>query len=95
MGTAAFCRDGSEKCRIWRHCDGLFDRVTKPREVDGKTVKGINFFEPSDSALLHALQNSGCRLLDIGVIKEVAGTDGYILSVAALATFRRKNPVLS
>jgi hypothetical protein len=37
----------------------VLDRVTKPREVDGKTVKGINFFEPSDSALLHALQNSG------------------------------------
>ena len=33
------------------------DRLTKPREVDGKTVKGINFFEPGDSALLHALQN--------------------------------------
>jgi len=33
------------------------DRVTKPRDVDGKTVKGINFFEPGDSALLHALQN--------------------------------------
>ena len=32
-------------------------RLTKPREVDGKTVKGINFFEPADSALLHALQN--------------------------------------
>ena len=24
------------------------DRLTKPREVDGKTVKGINFFEPGD-----------------------------------------------
>ena len=33
------------------------DRLTKPREVDGKTVKGINFFDPVDSALLHALQN--------------------------------------
>ena len=32
-------------------------RLTRPREVDGKTVKGINFFEPGDSALLHALQN--------------------------------------
>jgi hypothetical protein len=31
-------------------------RLTRPREVDGKTVKGINFFEPGDSALLHALQ---------------------------------------
>jgi hypothetical protein len=33
------------------------DRLTRPREVDGKTVKGINFFEPGDSALLHSLQN--------------------------------------
>ena len=29
-------------------------RLSKPHEVDGKTVKGINFFEPGDSALLHA-----------------------------------------
>jgi hypothetical protein len=46
------------------------DRVTKPREVDGKTVKGINFFEPGDSALLHALQNprvniAGVRRADL------------------------------
>ena len=25
--------------------------MTKPREMDGKTVKGINFFEPGDRAL--------------------------------------------
>jgi hypothetical protein len=46
------------------------DRVTRPREVDGKTVKGINFFEPGDSALLHALQNprvniAGVRRADL------------------------------
>jgi hypothetical protein len=40
-------------------------RVTKPREVDGKTVKGINFFEPGDSALLHALQNSRVNIAGI------------------------------
>jgi hypothetical protein len=34
-------------------------RLTKPREVDGTTVKDINFFEPGDRALLHALQNAG------------------------------------
>jgi DNA-binding HxlR family transcriptional regulator len=33
------------------------DRLTKPRKLEEKTVKGINFFEPGDSALLHALQN--------------------------------------
>ena len=46
------------------------NRVTKPREVGGKTVKGINFFEPGDSALLHALQNprtniAGVRRADL------------------------------
>jgi hypothetical protein len=46
------------------------DRLTRPREVDGKTVKGINFFEPGDSALLHALQNprvniAGVRRADL------------------------------
>lgn len=45
-------------------------RLTKPREIDGKTVKGINFFEPGDSALLHALQNprvniAGVRRADL------------------------------
>jgi hypothetical protein len=33
------------------------DRLTRPRNVEGKAVKGINFFEPGDSALLQALQN--------------------------------------
>jgi hypothetical protein len=40
-------------------------RVTKPREVGGKTVKGINFFEPGDSALLHALQNPRVNIAGI------------------------------
>ena len=33
------------------------DRLTKPRSVEGKTIKGINFFDPVDNALLHAFQN--------------------------------------
>jgi hypothetical protein len=45
-------------------------RVTRPRDVDGKTVKGINFFERGDSALLHALQDpranvAGVRRADL------------------------------
>jgi hypothetical protein len=40
-------------------------RLTRPREVDGKTVKGINFFEPGDSALLHALQNPRVNIAGI------------------------------
>jgi hypothetical protein len=46
------------------------DRLTKPRSVEGKTVKGINFFDPVDNALLHALQNpkiniAGLRRADL------------------------------
>jgi hypothetical protein len=32
-------------------------RLTRPREVDGKTVKGLNFFDPGENALLKALQD--------------------------------------
>ena len=41
------------------------NRLTKPRDVDGKTVKGINFFEPRDSALLRALQNPRVNIAGI------------------------------
>lgn len=45
-------------------------RLTKPRVVDGRAVKGVNFFEPGDNALLHALQNprvniAGVRRADL------------------------------
>jgi hypothetical protein len=41
------------------------DRLTKPRKVEEKTVKGLNFFEPGDSALLHALQNPRVNIAGI------------------------------
>jgi hypothetical protein len=41
------------------------DRLTKPRQVDEKTVKGINFFDPLDNALLHALQNPRVNIAGI------------------------------
>jgi hypothetical protein len=46
------------------------DRLTKPRSVEGKTIKGVNFFDPIDNALLHALQNpkvniAGVRRADL------------------------------
>jgi hypothetical protein len=46
------------------------DRLTRPRKVDDKTVKGINFFDPIDNALLHALQDprgniAGVRRADL------------------------------
>ena len=45
-------------------------RVTRPRQVDGRTVKGINFFEAGDEALLRALRNpmgtiAGLRRADL------------------------------
>ena len=41
------------------------ERLTKPREVEGKTVKGINFFELGDKALLQALQNPRVNIAGI------------------------------
>jgi hypothetical protein len=41
------------------------DRLTKPRDVEGKTVKGINFFESGDTALLEALQNPRVNIAGI------------------------------
>jgi hypothetical protein len=41
------------------------DRLTKPRTVEQKTVKGINFFDPVDHALLHALQNPRVNIADL------------------------------
>jgi hypothetical protein len=41
------------------------DRLTKLRRVKQKTVKGINFFEPGDAALLHALQNPWVNIAGI------------------------------
>jgi len=40
-------------------------RLTKPRELNGKTVQGINFFAPVDKALLHALQNPRVNIAGI------------------------------
>ena len=41
------------------------NRLTKPRTVDQKTLKGINFFDPVDNALLHALQNPRVNIAGI------------------------------
>jgi hypothetical protein len=53
------------------------DRVTKPREVDGKTVKGINFFEPGDSALLQALQNPRVNIAGVRRADLLAGLEMF------------------
>jgi hypothetical protein len=41
------------------------DRLTRSREIDGRTVKGINFFEPGDKALLRAMQNPRVNIAGI------------------------------
>src|ERR1700719_2714297 len=41
------------------------DRLTKPRTVEQNTLKGINFFDPVDNALLHALQNPRVNIAGI------------------------------
>ena len=41
------------------------DRLTKPRRVEERSVKGINFFDPIDTALLHALQNPRVNIAGI------------------------------
>jgi hypothetical protein len=41
------------------------DRVSRPRVIDDKTVKGINFFDPTDKALLQALQDPRVNIAGI------------------------------
>ena len=41
------------------------DRLTQPRRVADKTVKGINFFDPVDNAMLHALQDPRVNIAGI------------------------------
>jgi hypothetical protein len=43
------------------------DRLTKPRTVEHKTLKRINFFDPVDHALLHALQNPRVNIAGIPI----------------------------
>jgi hypothetical protein len=48
----------------------LLDRVTRPRKVEGKTVKGVDFFNPTGRTLLGALKNpkfniAGVRRADL------------------------------
>jgi hypothetical protein len=56
------------------------DRLTKPHTIDDKTVKGINFFDPTDNALLHALQDprvniAGIRRADLIPILDCLSPD--------------------
>ena len=40
-------------------------RLTKPRILNDKTIKGINFFDPTDNTLLHALQDPRANVAGI------------------------------
>ncbi len=44
----------------------VLDRLTQPRSRRGKTVKGINFFYPTEQRLLRALQRPGFNIPGIG-----------------------------
>jgi hypothetical protein len=41
------------------------DRLTQPRSVRGKPVKGVNFFDPTEQRLLRALQRPGFNIAGI------------------------------
>ncbi len=68
------------------------DRLTKPRKVEDKTVKGINFFDPVDSALLHALQDprvniAGIRRADLLALVEQLSPDRLSRQLRRLRDF--------
>src|SRR5258708_2522195 len=68
------------------------DRLTKPRTVEQKTLKGINFFDPVDNALLHALKNprvniAGIRRAD-PLDRIARGADRHAERIAGLEALR-------
>ena len=70
------------------------DRLTKPRMVEDKTVKGINFFDAVDSALLHALQDprvniAGIRRADLLPRPEHVLANSAVAATAPAAGHRR------
>lgn len=40
-------------------------RLTQPRRAQGRTIKGLNFFDPIEHALLHALQRPGFNIAGV------------------------------
>jgi hypothetical protein len=64
------------------------DRLTKPRKVEDKTVKGINFFDEGDAALLHALQNP--RVNIAGIRRGDLLTDLQMFSPSRLSRHLRR-----
>jgi hypothetical protein len=64
------------------------DRLTKPRKVEDKTVRGINFFDEGDAALLHALQNP--RVNIAGIRRGDLLTDLQMFSPSRLSRHLRR-----
>ena len=72
----------------------LLDRVTRPRKVEGKTVKGIDFFNPMERTLLRALQNPkfnivGVRRADLAPLLDKISPPHAALTADAAATTPR------
>jgi hypothetical protein len=70
------------------------ERLTKPRKIEKKTIKGINFFERGASALLHALQNprvniAGARSADILPSLGMFSPNQAVAATAPTARHRR------
>src|SRR3954464_1452666 len=59
------------------------DRLTRPREVEGRTVKGINFFAADEQALLHAIQDPKGNIA--GFRRGDLLADDHVLADAAVA----------
>ena len=63
------------------------DRLTKPRAVDGKTVKGIDKFSPTDKAMLEALQNPKVNIAGVRRADLLATLGRSSLLIACHATY--------
>ena len=61
-------------------------KLTRPKEIDGRRIKGFNFFDKTEHDLLCSLQHPEFnirgvrRLRDFGLIKMIVGTYRYYLT---------------
>jgi len=67
----------------------LLERVTRPRMIDGKTVKGVDFFNPTERTLLGALQNpkfniAGVRRADLAPLLDKLSPSGLSRQIRRL-----------
>jgi hypothetical protein len=67
----------------------LLDRVTQTRKIKGKTVKGVDFFNPTERTLLGALQNpkfnvAGIRRADLAPLLDKLSPSGLSRQIRRL-----------